>query len=495
MEPKSALQEPLPLTGDALTQRAWRMPDMVVYQHTPEEWWLTPLDDQLPLVRLNRMGIELLTSMDGKASVGWLLDKFGKWVCGPDGETGRWHLERWALPRYALCYYGTEPPTGQHRSNAKWDLLLQQIREGWSGSREFEGEDHLHAFHLRDIATQEGHFDQIETTVSHLFREPSEALQGLTYGRLLAKHLRRLGWWSPKPRLVVEVGGGLGYVSREIAAELSPAEKQGVRYVFLDITRPFLPSQLKLACEAGWQCSGTQANAEWLPFHNNSVDLVIDNENLADMTPVQLAKREIETGKGDTPLHQEALDWIRRIRLPLEPDLPDEVMFNLGPIRFLSELWRVLKPGGRAILIEFGIEQGWPAPVKLPGHTEYEVQYQHLRHAARWLGFQEQYSALPQFFVIRPDTRLLCTGAAYTIQRFCAAQGKPFSIRAYTEAELSKALGDMLPKLMGCHYHEVIDPAWFGLWDFKVLVVEKPGAAPRPTFQETKGFRWYSQGR
>ena len=118
MESPSAQQAPMTLTADLLAQRAWRMPDMVIYQHTPEEWWLTPLDDQLPLVRLNRMGIELLTSMDGKASVGWLLDKFGKWVCGPDGETGRWHLERWALPRYALCYYGTEPPTGQHRSNA-----------------------------------------------------------------------------------------------------------------------------------------------------------------------------------------------------------------------------------------------------------------------------------------------------------------------------------------------------------------------------------------
>jgi hypothetical protein len=54
-------------------------------------------------------------------------------------------------------------------------------------------------------------------------------------------------------------------------------------------------------------------------------------------------------------------------------------------------------------------------------------------------------------------------------------------------------LGDMVPKLLGCHYHELIDPAWFGLWDFKVMLLEKPGAAPLPAFQETKGFRWYSQ--
>src|SRR5207247_8789383 len=27
--------------------------------------------------------------------------------------------------------------------------------------------------------------------------------------------------------------------------------------------------------------------------------------------------------------------------------------------RFVAELWRVLKPGGRAILVEFGIEEGF----------------------------------------------------------------------------------------------------------------------------------------
>jgi SAM-dependent methyltransferase len=243
----------------------------------------------------------------------------------------------------------------------------------------------------------------------------------------------------------------------------------------------------------GWPCSGTQANAEWLPFKDNSVDLVIDNENMADMTPVKLTKHELLSGTGVTPQHQEALDWIRRVRLPLGDDLPDDVIFNLGPFRFVAELWRVLKPGGRAFLTEFGIEEGWPAPVKLPGHTEYEVQYTHLRQALRWLGFQEQYLALPQFLAMRPDTKVLCTGAAYTIQRFCQAMNKPFVVRAYTENELKQTLGDLLPKFQGTHYHDVADPAWFGLIDFKVLLLEKPGGAPKPTFTESKGYRWYSQ--
>src|SRR5688572_30421319 len=112
MTQTSILQSPLILTGEVRLFRAWRMPDMIIYQHTPDEWWLTPLDDQVPLIRLNRVGMELLTAMDGHVTVGALQDRYGKWVCGPDGETGQWHLERWPLPTYSLCYFGTDPPTG-----------------------------------------------------------------------------------------------------------------------------------------------------------------------------------------------------------------------------------------------------------------------------------------------------------------------------------------------------------------------------------------------
>src|SRR3989441_8697279 len=53
-----------------------------------------------------------------------------------------------------------------------------------------------------------------------------------------------------------------------------------------------------------------------------------------------------------SPLHQEALDWIRRAKLSLGAEVPEDFIFNLGPVRFVAELWRVLKPGGRAIRSE-----------------------------------------------------------------------------------------------------------------------------------------------
>ncbi len=495
MKPAAAIHKPHDLTGETRNLLAWHIPDLVAYQHGTDEWWVAPLDDNLPLIRLNRMGLDLLKAMTGHTTVGTLVDQYGTKICGPDGQPGEWHLARWATPNYSLCYYGTAPPGG-HRHKAKWDILLQQVRENWSGQEGFEGEEHLEAFHLHDLAQSDGddrHFDLIETTVSHLFREPSEALTGLTYGQLLMRQLRRLGWFNPKPKVLLEIGGGLGYVAQELGKDLLPFEKQGITYVSLDITEPFLKLQVSRAKAGGWKVTGTKATAESLPFADHSVDLVIDNENMADMTPVQLSRHEVTSGVGNTPQHQEALDWIRRLRLPIEADLPESVIFNLGPIRFVAELWRVLKPGGRAFLTEFGIEQGWPAPVKLPGHTEYEVQYGHMRHAVRWLGFQERYLSLPQFLGLKPDTKVLCTGAAYTLQRFCQAINCPFAVRAYTEKELQKVLGDMLPKFQGLHYHDLADPAWFGLQDFKVLLLEKPGGTPKAQFMEQKGYRWYSQ--
>src|SRR2546422_645022 len=178
----SPAQDSLELTDEALALHAWRMPDMVLYQHAYEEWWLAPLEDTVSLVKINRAGLNLLNAMNGKVTVAALLEKFGPRVCGPNGETGRQCLERWPVPKYSLCYFGAEPPAGD-RGDARWHLLLLKIREGWQGTSEFEGETRLSDFHTHEIASPESHFETIETTVSHLFREPSEAMGGLTYGR------------------------------------------------------------------------------------------------------------------------------------------------------------------------------------------------------------------------------------------------------------------------------------------------------------------------
>jgi hypothetical protein len=41
--------------------------------------------------------------------------------------------------------------------------------------------------------------------------------------------------------------------------------------------------------------------------------------------------------------------------------------------------------------------------------------------------------------------------------------------------------------------YNTTDPARFGLQDFKVLLLEKPGETPRAQFTQNNGYRWYSQ--
>ena len=203
---------------------------------------------------------------------------------------------------------------------------------------------------IEDSGEDDGHFDLIETTVSHLFREPNEALNGLTYGRLLMQQLRRLGWFNPKPHVIVEVGGGLGYVARDLGKELLPFEKQNITIHFSRYHQTLpqaasIPRQIRRLERA----AAHSANGEWLPFKDNSVDLVIDNENMADMTPVKLTRNEFFRGTGDTATTSGSIGLDQARALPMGMDLPEDVIFNLGPFRFIAELWRVFKPGGQGV--------------------------------------------------------------------------------------------------------------------------------------------------
>ena len=96
------------------------------------------------------------------------------------------------------------------------------------------------------------------------------------------------------------MGAGLGYVSKELAGELSSRRtSRNSTTRSLDLTRPFLGSQTKLGPVgrmAQPQPHKPMPSSSRLP--NGSVDLIIDNENLADMTPVHLTAKELESQEG-----------------------------------------------------------------------------------------------------------------------------------------------------------------------------------------------------
>src|SRR5262249_20989881 len=81
--------------------------------------------------------------------------------------------------------------------------------------------DDLAGYH-QSIDDPERQFDEIETTLSHLFREPHRALGGERFGDRLAAALVARGLPARGAR-VVEVGGGLGWLALALRERLAPS--------------------------------------------------------------------------------------------------------------------------------------------------------------------------------------------------------------------------------------------------------------------------------
>jgi hypothetical protein len=210
-------------------------------------------------------------------------------------------------------------------------------------------------------------FDEVETTVSHLFRRPHPALQGRTFGRALhdALSARKL----LDAHQVVELGGGAGFV----AAELSAAHP-GLSHGFVELSRPLLRAQ-RGQVPAAWAVAG---HAEALPFSTRSLrGLFLANEVIADL---RVCRADSEEG----------------IKLSARYDLGTSgTLLNAGALNLISELSRTLAPGAAALLTEFGGDFA-PSPVRLEGpfgagkHTEHSIHFGHLEGAARAHGLQTE---------------------------------------------------------------------------------------------------------
>lgn len=216
----------------------------------------------------------------------------------------------------------------------------------------------------RDQVPPRVRFDEVETTISHLFRRPHPALQGRTFGAALHDALKARGLLER--REVWELGAGAGFV----AAAMHRAAG-GLQYRFIDLS----PRLLALQREHLPGALALQANAERLPLRDGALrGLFLANEVIADLRVLPAS----DPG---------AAELARRFQLsPGEGEL-----LNVGALRFVEELARVLGPGGSACLTEFGGDFR-PSAVLLEGglgrgrHVEHSIHFGHLERAATALG-------------------------------------------------------------------------------------------------------------
>ncbi len=287
-------------------------------------------------------------------------------------------------------------------------------------------EDRTRAHHRRDRLSARRRFDEVECTVSHLLRLPHPALDGRRYGEALLQGIAARGI-GPGKSGVVEIGGGAGHLAEAAwRGEAGPFTQ--ARWTSLDLSPALLAAQRRRLLEpsqprgAHLRWSGVRADAIDLPFRSGSLDgLVLANEVIADLP--------VEEGR------------------------------NVGAVRLVREIARVLAPGGAAVLSEFGgdFEPGSVSLLAAFGegeHVEWSIDFRQLRAAAR----EEALSVeeLPLHQLIGADLSLRC--ASYTdlwrLRRFTSCE-----VFAAPAAEVRRRF-PLLSRLLALELPELGSPRW-----------------------------------
>ena len=307
-------------------------------------------------------------------------------------------------------------------------------------------EDPNRAHHRTDRLPAKRRFDEVECTVSHLLRLPHPALGGRRYGEALLQGLSARGL-APNRTGVLEIGGGAGHLAEAAWRGEAGAFTQA-RWTSLDLSPALARAQQRRVLEASQprgphrRWSGLRADALELPLRSGSLDgLVLANEVIAD--------------------------------------LPVEAGRNTGAIALVRELARVLRPGGAAVLTEFGGDFA-PGPVQLLAsggdgeHVEWSIDFRQLRAAASEEGLAVE--ELPLHELLSADLTVRC--ASYTdlwrLRRVATCE-----VFAAPEAEvrkrfpwLSRLLLLELPALGSPRWPDATAPAGFAQL-FRALLLRK----------------------
>jgi ubiquinone/menaquinone biosynthesis C-methylase UbiE len=326
----------------------------------------------------------------------------------------------------------------------------------------------VHRYHLETIKDGTVQFDRIESTVSHLYRRPHPILDGRSYGQAFLKNLREEKEVEPGC-VMLEVGGGMGSVSADIMAGLKK-EGTSVEYVIYDLSPELIRSQQKMHSEKDVQARHILGNGEFLALKDESVDIALSNEVVADFSTPEVKTSEVQDFLFDReiPMTKEFFNHYN--------DAPESVRVNLGAFQLLKELMRVLKPGGLAVITEFGYQDRLPFRAGHLDHAEYSIQFSQMISVAAALGFNLYLTDAFDFLGFRSDVSLITAFSYQAAYRIMEHLGVYLPNMTYTAEMLEAELGSYYNGFRGLGFVDVNkDP-------FKVvkfLVCHKPESIPQ----------------
>jgi SAM-dependent methyltransferase len=284
----------------------------------------------------------------------------------------------------------------------------------------------LTAYHEEEIVDADDQFDERETTLSHLLRDPSPALGGRSWGEALAHALVDRGAPLRAGARVVEVGGGTGWVARRVTETIP-----GLEYTIVDLSPALQRAQRARLGDAARYRLG---DATALPLPDASVDVLLSNEVIADLA----AERVDPAAPPDVVA-----------RLGVVPSAPR--VTNTGALRFLEQIHRVLAPGGFAYVSEYGERDGEPMEAEHLDHPEVGIEFDVLARAARQLGFArvEIVDAVDLLAITDAPVLSVPPEQHRALRALVAALGgTPPPKRALTPPELRAFLGDVDPRAL-----------------------------------------------
>jgi len=364
----------------------------------------------------------------------------------------------------------------------------------------------LRAYHegIEDAGAQ---FDEVETTLAHLFREPHPSLKGRTFGAALASGLILRGalrTQKGKPVRLLEVGGGLGYVGRSFrdALAAAPEAAGGLKAINVDLSPALARAQKKQGLAVAL------ADALALPARPESFDLIVSNEMVGDLgtsvdenpPPPETPKDEPPEGslatapgaiRSDSPDVDEPDDDGQESgsRVPAPPPRPGQQqppeekgprMINDGAVKFVKDAAALLAPGGMLYVSEFGDPAADPIKSTHLDHDEWSIRFSDLQAAATAAGLGAR--VVPLAEVIHLDgapQALSTTRASYAALRsLFKAHGLELTKRAWLRTEIEELCAGKL------ELSEVRGLQWTPLGErtmglhvrqFWALVATKPG--------------------
>jgi len=351
-------------------------------------------------------------------------------------------------------------------------------------------------YHKQEITAADEQFDQRETTLSHALREPHPALGGRTYGAAMAQAVLQRDLLPAKPEralAVVEVGGGTGFFAAAFLDGLAlkaPVAFNRLRYTIVDLAPALRSSQRERTRKHADRVRQVGGDAERLPLADASVDFLISNEVIADLavSPVRRVDVDGTSGEDGGP----GAELVRKYGLAVE-DAPGLFFVNAGAIRLLEECQRVLRPGGTAILTEYGSHTRYPEPSTHLDHPEFSIHFGHVKQVAERLGFEVGLEHLGPLLGLDGTVEVLHTTQTFfeTLRAFLASQGVRLEKLAYTREAFAALLGDALDPqhLQGVKFGSCANRV-LGLKppEFKALMIRKPRQAGRAVAKVAMDF-------